>query len=824
MLTPEEIAYGYQEKSKLFLFLPSSQFRSAWDWVIVFLVFFNAVQLPFELALNPPINSGFLAFTTVVDVIFGLDIVLNCFTTYKDSGTHFFVNNYRKVAQNYVFKGWFIFDILAVFPFDLMLTLTGLTVGGSGYFRLTKNIRLLRMTKLFQQIKSIGTSSFSNIIRLSWMVLLYVLITHWFACAFAGVGLYYKSLGESNWIEDDGLQDADVWGIYITSLYWGSMTVTTVGYGDFTPVHPMEQVVVSVLMVVGSLLYAVIFGNISLYIANLSKQDTNWQESTQTITAHMDDIGLPGKLKWKVLNYHDYLWNKNHGQSGSHFKDIPQRLQVEVAVLVHGRMLRSNPAFGDATDSFINSVAMKVQFSVCLPNEYVFEEGELANSIYFLARGQAGAFRDQFGSMCIYKANSYFGECPFLVEKNLVHSTHSKLRYQEIKNATAPHRRLRSATFRAFSVRGYAYCDLWKISWNDFADALYAHKDIQELVVKISKERMQRKTFYDDDMLVHKVTMKLLRNRDKDEHKHRKPNFDDDSKDDDNKSNNKARKASKTFDRLGSHVPDDDDDDDDYDDDDGAGVVPKKLFQQLGHHMGSMDGVINDVDSRTLQMENQVQMISKKLNDMESNLQQGYFRLFQNMRDASAVLQMVKRQHGGNEMSDLRYSNMSGTSASGISYNSFFTNPNNGAHDKSPRRDSLSSSSNASYQVGITPPISQNPSFKVSNGIPENKPTVNSQMVSMEDMDDKQQEQEQEHQEDTNNSSVTRSVKQSFAARFARKSKAPLSKRFKNDTYLTVKRQNSKGSTGRDEKVRTSQQHLLGISDIDDFETDDDVI
>lgn len=112
-----------------------SPFKAVWDWVILLLVIYTAVFTPYSAAflLNEveedrrrtcgytcnPLNVVDL----VVDVMFIVDILINFRTTYVNHNDEV-VSHPGRIAQHY-FKGWFLIDIVAAIPFDLLIFRSG---------------------------------------------------------------------------------------------------------------------------------------------------------------------------------------------------------------------------------------------------------------------------------------------------------------------------------------------------------------------------------------------------------------------------------------------------------------------------------------------------------------------------------------------------------------------------------------------------------------------------------------------------------------------------------------------------------------------------
>lgn len=101
-----------------------SPFKAVWDWIILLLVIYTAIFTPYVAAFllneEPLDNEGPIVYIDlIVDVMFIIDIVINFRTTYVNSNDEV-VSHPGKIAVHYL-RGWFVIDVVAAIPFDLLL-------------------------------------------------------------------------------------------------------------------------------------------------------------------------------------------------------------------------------------------------------------------------------------------------------------------------------------------------------------------------------------------------------------------------------------------------------------------------------------------------------------------------------------------------------------------------------------------------------------------------------------------------------------------------------------------------------------------------------
>ena len=66
--------------------------------------------------------------------------------------------------------------------------------------------------------------------------------------------------------------------LYVSALYWSTMTLTTIGYGDVGPANAIEMLFIVVAMLVGAAVFSFIVGTCCTLVEGLDKLGLSFQE------------------------------------------------------------------------------------------------------------------------------------------------------------------------------------------------------------------------------------------------------------------------------------------------------------------------------------------------------------------------------------------------------------------------------------------------------------------------------------------------------------------------------------------------------------------
>lgn len=93
---------------------PEDTWKEHWDLLVSLILIFTCCVTPYLLAFYTDENFVWQIINGIVDLIFFIDMILNFNTAHYDED--FVMLDHRSIiALNYL-KGWFLIDLLAIFP------------------------------------------------------------------------------------------------------------------------------------------------------------------------------------------------------------------------------------------------------------------------------------------------------------------------------------------------------------------------------------------------------------------------------------------------------------------------------------------------------------------------------------------------------------------------------------------------------------------------------------------------------------------------------------------------------------------------------------
>jgi len=367
---------------------PQGRFIARWDVVTAFALVFTALVTPFEVGFynrGTDLYIGPINFTLnrIVDAIFLADIVIQFFLPFRlpSSQGGRMVYDTSVIRRHYL-RGWFPYDVLTCFPFDLLVG--GITAASGGSFDGLVGPNLLRVFKFLRFMKLMRVLRIGRIIHrwqdhvgvslvfLSLMqsALFVLLLAHWLACFWGFVGTAYSSPG-SEWLSYDQRitwrhksnvpPDAAPFDVYWIALY----VATSIIFGsacDVVPATYYECAIVALMQLLGATLWAYVIASACAVFATLDPAQIEYRQTIDALNYFCREQVLPSDLRVRLR---EYFRNTAHVIRAQRYDVLLDKMSVRLRGDTAFRMcefrLRQVPYLmhPDVEPEFLCSLALK---------------------------------------------------------------------------------------------------------------------------------------------------------------------------------------------------------------------------------------------------------------------------------------------------------------------------------------------------------------------------------------------------------------------------------------------------------------------------------
>ncbi|NWW70494.1 CNG3 protein, partial [Climacteris rufus] len=400
----------------------------------------------------------------VSDAIYVADMFVRTRTGYLEQGL--LVKEEQKLQEKYKKSFQFKLDFLSIIPTDLLYFKLGLNYPE---LRINRLLRVARMFEFFQRTET--RTNYPNVFRISNLVMYIVIIIHWNACVYYSISKAI-GFGADTWVypNTSDPEFARLTRKYVYSLYWSTLTLTTIGETP-PPVRDSEYFFVVVDFLVGVLIFATIVGNVGSMISNMNAARAEFQARIDAIKQYMHFRNVSKDMEKRVIKWFDYLWtNKKAVDEREVLKYLPDKLRAEIAINVHLETLKKVRIFADCEAGLLVELVLKLQPQVYSPGDYICRKGDIGREMYIIKEGKLAVVADDgITQFVVLSDGSYFGEISIL----------------NIKGSKAGNR-------RTANIKSIGYSDLFCLSKDDLMEALTEYPDAKAMLEEKGKQILMK--------------------------------------------------------------------------------------------------------------------------------------------------------------------------------------------------------------------------------------------------------------------------------------------------------------------------------------------
>ncbi|KAI4806011.1 hypothetical protein KUCAC02_010603, partial [Chaenocephalus aceratus] len=362
----------------------------------------------------------------MVDIMFIIDILINFRTTYVNINEEV-VSDPAKIAIHY-FKGWFLIDMVAAIPFDLLIFGSGSdeTTTLIGLLKTARLLRLVRVARKLDRYSEYGAAV------LMLLMCIFALIAHWLACIWYAIGNVEKPYLEHKigWLDNLGVSIGKIYNYsdpnsgpsikdkYVTALYFTFSSLTSVGFGNVSPNTNSEKIFSICVMLIGCDPHVCQY-----FRKRLSHHPEVILEYGQVSCSDVTGQGvhtLPPDthpLRQRLEEYFQHSWAYTNGiDMNTVLKGFPECLQADICLHLNKNLLEECKAFQGASKGCLRALAMHFKTTHAPPGDTLVHCGDVLTSLYFMSRGSIEILKDDI-VVAILGKNDIFGEIIHVLAK-----------------------------------------------------------------------------------------------------------------------------------------------------------------------------------------------------------------------------------------------------------------------------------------------------------------------------------------------------------------------------------------------------------------------
>ncbi|EAS06128.2 cyclic nucleotide-binding domain protein (macronuclear) [Tetrahymena thermophila SB210] len=357
---------------------------------LIIQIFIVPIQIGFQVNLYDENRTAEICLRIIPIILFLIDFLCRMNTGFYQNGN--FIEKRRDVIM--YFKFILILDLIniIVITFNIVLSVPFLLIIFISRVFLV-NLKISDISDHFSLMERYPSAY--NITKLSFILLL---VAHVCGCGFhfistINMGEYTKN----NWIEFYHFSNYDIKNRYILSIYYSTITMITVGYGDITPQNQIERIYVICIVIISGTVFAYAVNMIGAIFQEKEKKIADYKQMKFDISNYMINRSISKKTQLKVYNYLEYIFKKESEspEKGQKILNlISEDLKNSVYKEFYQMILTNSKLFSHKfSKEFIQKVSLRMEEKMYAPGELIYQQGASENPIlYYILKGKVDLY------------------------------------------------------------------------------------------------------------------------------------------------------------------------------------------------------------------------------------------------------------------------------------------------------------------------------------------------------------------------------------------------------------------------------------------------
>jgi len=353
--------------------------------------------------------------------------------------------------------------LLGTVPFDIVLFATDVAPWGISlvlWFRLLRVLRLGTVFALLRRLEHLASTN-TAVVRIGRLAIVAAVLLQVLACLWYLIP-YVQDFPPDSWAVVEAVDATDPASAFLLAFYWIVTTMTSVGFGDITPLRQEEYAFTIVVMLAGASLFAYVIASGAALIQTLDLSKAAFWNRVDTVESYLRSRRVDPAVGHEVRTYYEYMWERHRGVGERGLlDDLPPSLRLRVLSELTQTLLERVPVFRFCPPALRDELIVSLRPVVFPPATDMVRAGEAGDGIYFIAEGEAQVISPDDGSVqAVLGTGVYFGDLTLILGER-----------------------------RTATVRSVGFTETFRLDATDYERIREAYPELREVMTQASKER-----------------------------------------------------------------------------------------------------------------------------------------------------------------------------------------------------------------------------------------------------------------------------------------------------------------------------------------------
>jgi hypothetical protein len=359
-------------------------------------------------------------------------------------------------------RRWWL-ALLGTLPLDVIFLATDIAPWGISLVLWLRLLRIIRLGTVFSILRRLEHLAISNsaAVRITRLVVVAAILLQLLACIWYLIP-FIQGFPADSWAVAAGLGGREAPSSYLLAFYWVVTTMTSVGFGDITPLRQEEYVFAIVVMLAGASLFAYVIASGAALIQSLDLSKVAFWNRVDTVESYLKSRQVDPQVGHEVRRYYEYMWSRHRGVGERGLlADLPPSLRLSVLSELTRDLRGQVPLFRFAPSALRDELIVSLKPVVFPPGADIARAGEIGDGIYFVAAGVVEVLSPDDGSVqAVLEAGTYFGDLTLMLKER-----------------------------RTATVRSRGFTEMFQLTAADFERIRNSYPELRDVLTKASQER-----------------------------------------------------------------------------------------------------------------------------------------------------------------------------------------------------------------------------------------------------------------------------------------------------------------------------------------------